>query len=172
MADTARQYEVWLRGPVEGCEPLLMPVAHSFIQAQEDLTHLAAMVPTDHTWIRPGDAAAIGFHVRHLGATVDRLLTYARGESLSDAQKAALKVEEMPGDPPPGLAAIVAETHAQLDRGLAQVRATKREQLLEPRKVGRLELPTTVLGLLFHAAEHTTRHVGQAITTARILASR
>ena len=146
-----------------------MPVAHALIQAQEDLAQLVATSPADQTWQRPGNAASIGFHVRHLGGTVDRLLTYARGEPLSDAQKKALKAEATPGEPAPPLSAVVAETTTLLERGLAQIRTTTRDQLLEVRKVGRLELPSTVLGLLFHAAEHTTRHVGQAITTARIL---
>ena len=146
-----------------------MPVAHALIQAREDLAELVGTSPTDRTWERPGNAASIGFHVRHLGGTVDRLFTYARGEPLSDAQKAALKAEATPGEPAPPLSVVVEETTALLERGLAQIRATTRDQLLDVRKVGRLELPSTVLGLLFHAAEHTTRHVGQAITTARIL---
>jgi hypothetical protein len=172
MADPARQLEVWLRGPVDGIEPLLMPVAHALLQAKEDLARLAAMVTPAQTWERPGAAASIGYHVQHLGGTVDRLFTYARGEALNDGQKAALRAEAAPGDPPPLLADVVSATTAVLERGLAELRTVPRNALLEPRKVGRLELPSTVLGLLFHAAEHTTRHVGQAMTTARVLGIR
>lgn len=164
------QPEAWQRGPVPGYDPFLMPVVHALVQAQEDLEALAARVPDAHVWQRPGGAASIGFHVRHAGGALDRLFTYARGEPLSDAQRAALRAEGEAGDPPAPLAAVVAETNRRIEAALEQLRATRREALLEERRVGRAGLPATVLGLLVHAAEHTTRHVGQAVTTARILA--
>jgi uncharacterized damage-inducible protein DinB len=161
--------EVWQRGPVAGVDPLLMPVAHSLLQVQEDLRTLTARVAEEHAWTQPGGAATIAFHVRHIAGSTDRLLTYARGEALSDAQRAAAKAEPI-GDPPrPALRQLVDEAVAALDRALDQVKATPRDSLLEPREVGRLRLPSTTLGLLFHAAEHATRHAGQALTTARIL---
>ncbi|MYD71156.1 MAG: DinB family protein [Acidobacteria bacterium] len=163
------QPEVWLRGPIEGFEPLLMPAVHSLLQAREDIEDLVASVPAEHVWQRPGGAASIGFHVRHLGGALDRLLTYARSEMLSDAQRAAARAEREPGEPPESLGEAVAGAGASIDRALDQLRATTREDLLAPRKVGRLGLPSTTLGLIFHAAEHCTRHAGQAISTARIL---
>jgi DinB superfamily len=165
------QTEVWQRGPVPGYEPLLMPVVHALIQVREDLERLAGQVPAEHLWLRPGGAASIGFHVRHTGGALDRLFTYARGETLSDAQKAALREEGAPGDPPVAIATLVSAVGAIIDRALEQLAATSKESLLDERKLGRAGLPTTVLGLLFHAAEHSTRHVGQAITTARIVTS-
>jgi hypothetical protein len=161
--------EVWQRGPVAGYEPLLMPVVHALLQAREDLERLAATVPDGHTWLRPGGAASIGFHVRHTGGALERLFTYARGESLSGEQRDAARVEVEPGSPPMALPVVVAETVGRIDRALEQLRATEVSSLTEPRTIGRAKLPTTVLGLLFHAAEHATRHVGQAITTTRIL---
>jgi uncharacterized damage-inducible protein DinB len=169
MADPVRRPEVWLRGALPGVEPMLMPVAHALLQAKEDIEQLAATVPADQVWAKPGGAASIGFHVRHMGGTVDRLFTYARGEGLSDAQKLALRAEGVPGDPPAMLDEVVKAASAAIDRALEQVRRTPRESLVEARGVGRAALPSTVLGLLMHAAEHTTRHVGQAITTAKIL---
>jgi hypothetical protein len=154
---------------VDGFEPLLMPVVHALIQVREDLRRLASDVPADLVWQRPGGAASIGFHVRHTGGALDRLFTYARGEMLSDGQRAAARDEGTTGEPPQSLAEVVAGVETLLDRALDQLRATSRDSLLEPRKVGRAGLPSTVLGLLFHAAEHATRHVGQAITTAKIL---
>lgn len=167
MAD--EQPEVWLRGPVDGFEPLLMPVAHALLQVREDLERLAARVPAGHVWLRPGGAASIGFHVRHTGGALDRLFTYARGESLTEAQVRAARAEGVAGEPPAALPAIVSDVHAIIDRGLDQLRSTTADALLQPRRVGRAGLPSTTLGLLFHAAEHSTRHVGQAITTARVL---
>jgi len=163
------QTEVWQRGSVPGFEPLLMPVVHALLQVREDLERLAGQVPAGDVWLRPGGAASIGFHVRHTGGALDRLFTYARGETLSDAQKAALREEEAPGDPAAELSVVVAGVGSIIDRALEQLAATPKDALLDDRKLGRAGLPTTVLGLLFHAAEHSTRHVGQAITTARIV---
>jgi len=161
--------EAWQRGPVPGFEPLLMPIVHTLIQVRDDLERLAARVPPEHVWERPGGAASIGFHVRHTGGALDRLFTYARGESLSDAQRAAMKDEGTPGDPPATMTALVSEVDRIIDRAFDQLRATPSSSLLDDRRVGRAGLPSTVLGLLFHAAEHCTRHVGQAITTSLVL---
>lgn len=166
---TAAATEVWQRGPGPGYDPYLMPVVHALLQAREDLERLAAETPAEHVWARPGGAASIGFHVRHAGGALDRLLTYARGEALSEAQRAAARGEGLAGDPPAALASVVADVSGLIDRALDQLRGTARDTLLEERKVGRAGLPSNVLGLLVHAAEHATRHVGQAITTAKIL---
>jgi len=169
---TTTQPEAWMRGPIEGVDPMLMPVAHALVQAREELEELVSSVPAEHVWTRPGGAASIGFHVRHLGAALDRLFTYARDERLSDAQKATLRGEVEPGDPPAGLADLVREAQGHIDRALEQLRQTSRDQLLDFRGIGRAQLPSNVLGLLFHAAEHSTRHAGQLITTAKILSGR
>jgi len=163
------QTEVWQRGPIAGYDPYTMPVVHALLQVREDLERLASDVPADQVWQRPGGAASIGFHVRHTGGALDRLLTYARGDALSDDQRAAGREEGVPGDPPATLPAIVAEVSRLIDAALEQVRSTPRDALLDHRKVGRAGLPSNVIGLLFHAAEHATRHVGQAVTTAKIL---
>ena len=161
--------EVWLRGPLDGYHPMVTPVAHSLLQVRQDLARLQRTVTLDQLWARPGGAASIGFHVRHTAGALDRLLTYARGEALSAPQLLFLAGEEAPGDPPTPLSTLVIGVNAVIDRSLAQLRAIEPDRLLDPRQVGRSKLPSTVLGLLVHAAEHSTRHMGQAITTARIL---
>jgi len=163
--------EVWQRGPVAGYEPLLMPVVHALMQVREDLESLVPLIPSKNVWLRPGGAASIGFHVRHAGGALDRLFTYARGELLTDAQRTALREEGTPGDPPAALDSVVSDVGQIIDRALKQLADTPKESLLDERKLGRAGLPTTVLGLLFHAAEHSTRHVGQAITTAKIVSA-
>jgi len=163
--------EVWQRGPVAGYEPLLMPVVHALMQVREDLESLVPLIPSKNVWLRPGGAASIGFHVRHAGGALDRLFTYARGELLTDAQRAALREEGAPGDPPASLDSVLSDVGQIIDRALKQLADTPKESLLDERKLGRAGLPTTVLGLLFHAAEHSTRHVGQAITTAKIVSA-
>jgi uncharacterized damage-inducible protein DinB len=162
----ANEPEAWLRGPIEGIEPLLMPAAHALIQAREDIDRAASNATVEQLWQRPGGAASAGFHLRHIAGSLDRLYTYARGESLSEGQRAALAVESTPGA---DARALVRGAGAAIDRALDQLRHTPREVLLEPRAVGRAGLPATVLGLLFHGAEHTTRHVGQLITTLKMV---
>lgn len=161
--------EVWLRGPVDGYDPAVMPMVHALLQVKEDFAGLIDRVGPEHVWARPGGAASIGFHVRHTAGALDRLYGYARGEGLSDAQKIYMKAEGVPGEPAATMAAIVADANATIDRALDQLRATTPAMLREDRKVGRAGLPSTVLGLLMHGAEHSTRHAGQAITTAIIL---
>jgi uncharacterized damage-inducible protein DinB len=149
-----------------------MPVAHALIQAREDLERLARTVPPEQLWPKPGGAASIGFHIVHLAGSMDRLTTYARGELLTEAQMSALRAERKLEERAAPMAEIVPPVLATIDRALAQIRTTQSETLLEPRKVGRAALPSTVIGLLVHTAEHTTRHIGQAISTAAILRGR
>ena len=160
--------EAWLSGPVEGVLPYLWPVAHALVQVRRDLEATAGLTP-DELWARPGGVAAVGFHLRHVAGVLDRLLTYARAEELSEEQMRALRNEGQPGEPPADAATLVRAARAAIERALDQVRATTPASLLEPRAVGRKRLPSTVLGLLYHAAEHATRHTGQAVTTAAIL---
>lgn len=161
--------EAWLRGPVSNVPPLLQPAAHAVQHAVEDAARALDGLDTDSLWLRPGGAPPVGFHVRHLAGALDRLLTYALGETLTDGQRAAAAREAAPGDPPADVHALVTLLQEAGDRALRQIRNTPESSLLEPRGVGRQQLPSTVLGLIFHAAEHAARHAGQALTTARIV---
>lgn len=160
--------EVWLRGPLADYPALLMPVAHSLLQAREDIERLVRTVPADRVWTRPGGAASVGYHLLHTAGSIDRLCTYARGEMLNQAQLSALHAEDS-DHAGQALEDVAAQAIAQIDRALTQVRGTPVASLPDPRPVGRAGLPSTVLGLLVHVAEHTTRHVGQAVTTSLIL---
>lgn len=165
----ARQPEVWLRGPIPGIPALLQPVAHSLLQCREELrTHVGELLP-HHIWARPSGVASIGFHVRHAAGSLDRLFTYARGETLSPAQQAALLAEAQPDAAADIAARLLVGFDEAVERALEQLRTTRETALLDPRGVGRAQLPSTVLGLLFHAAEHAQRHVGQAVTTTKIV---
>lgn len=160
--------EPWLRGPVPGIPAPLQPAAHAFQMALEDVAAAVEGLRDDEVWARPGGAASIGFHLAHLSGATDRLLTYARGESLSDTQREALAAERTVDDRRPDLESILAAWSTTVDRALAQLAATPPSTLFDAREVGRAKLPSTVLGLLFHAAEHAARHTGQVVTTARI----
>ena len=161
--------EIGLTGPVPDIPALLQPVAHSLLQSRDELhATLASLAPAD-VWVTPGGAASVGFHARHAVGSLDRLFTYARGEQLTAAQKAALAAESQPDLRPQVVAALLAEFDAAVESALAQLRATDASTLTQARGVGRSQLPSTVLGLLFHAAEHTQRHMGQLMTTAKIV---
>jgi uncharacterized damage-inducible protein DinB len=159
--------EVWLRGPVAGIPPLLQPAAHSLLQCREELTAALEGLTPEQIWQRTNGAASIGFHARHAAGSLDRLLTYARGEPLSAAQWAALASEETPDTGADAAARLLAAFDAAVDRALAQLKSTDEARLLDARGVGRAQLPSTVVGLLFHAAEHTQRHIGQLVTTRK-----
>ena len=145
----------------------LQPVAHSLLQVKEELHSALAGLGERELWLRPGGAATIGFHLLHLAGSTDRLLTYARGEELSAAQRAALAGEREPQPDSP--VALLAQLDGAIAAALDQLRATDPATLGEARAVGRARLPSTVGGLLFHAAEHAQRHAGQAVTTAKIV---
>jgi uncharacterized damage-inducible protein DinB len=161
--------EVWLRGPLPDVPPLLQPVAHSLLQCREEVEAKLATLGSAQLVARPGGAASVAYHLTHAVGSLDRLFTYARGEQLSSAQLAALRAESAVESEPPDGAALARRFGAEVERALMQVRSTAEDDLPATREVGRGRLPSTVIGLLFHAAEHTQRHVGQAVTTARIV---
>ena len=127
--------EFWLRGPIEGVPPALMPAAHALLQTLEDVERATADLSQEQLWVSPGGASTIGFHLMHLSGSTDRLLTYARGETLSDAQKAAARAESNP--PPADLASLLADLRRSFEAAMAQLRATPPASLLDARAVGR-----------------------------------
>ena len=163
------QPEPWLRGTVPGIPALLQPAAHAFIMSLEDCEAAVRDLPAELLWLEHKGTASIGFHLRHLVGATDRLLTYARGGTLTEAQKVELVGERRPGDPPATAEALLMAWRAGVDRALAQLASTPESSLLDFRGVGRAQLPSNVLGLLFHAAEHASRHTGQVVTTAKVL---
>jgi uncharacterized damage-inducible protein DinB len=160
--------EVWLRGSIPGIPPHLQPVAHSLLQSREEIHHVLDGITPEHLWHVHPNAASIGYHVLHAVGSLDRLFTYARGEVLSDAQRQILTQESQP-DSHLTAGDLLAAFDAGVERALDQLRGTDETTLTAKREVGRGRLPSTVIGLLFHAAEHTQRHVGQALTTSRMM---
>lgn len=159
--------EAWLEGPLAGFPALLMPVAHSLVQAKRELRDAAAGLTHAELWQRPGGAASIGFHLLHAAGSADRLLTYARGDALNDAQLAALAAEK--DTTKTSAADLIDRIDATLDRVLDEVRRAPQDELTAVRYVGRARVPSTLIGLLFHIAEHTHRHIGQVVTTVKLV---
>ena len=164
MAET----EWWQRGPIAGVPDVLQPVAHILLQVQESVHELVAGL-TEAQWnARPANVASAAFHVRHITGVIDRLFTYARGQTLNDAQFAALKVERQPvtvADVSSVLNALDARVAAAID----ELRNTDPATLGDFRGIGRKQLPSTVIGCLVHGAEHSMRHVGQLSVTVRVV---
>jgi uncharacterized damage-inducible protein DinB len=150
---------------------LLQPVAHALLQAREEVTEEMLAFPENLLWQRPGGVASVGFHLQHLAGVLDRLFTYAQGKSLDEQQTRSLEAEGIPGEQLHS-AGLLAAFQTQVDRALDQLRTTDERNLTDYRAVGRAQLPSTVLGLLVHAAEHTQRHVGQLLVTIRVQRAR
>ena len=168
MKKTEQHYEVWLRGPIEGIPALLQPVAHALLQANEEVTALMEDFPDALLWLKPAGNASPGFHLQHLTGVLDRLCTYAKGQLLSATQLDNLRLEGIP-DENLSSRRLVSLFNQQVAVTLDQLRRTSPEILTEVRGVGRSQIPSTVLGLLFHAAEHTQRHTGQLLVTVKVL---
>ncbi|MDO7849059.1 DinB family protein [Hymenobacter sp. M29] len=160
--------EVWLRGPIAGVPPLLQPVAHALLQARDELNTAMADFPSALLNERPAGVASVGFHLQHLAGVLDRLLTYARQETLSEQQFVDFHAENPPlSIEPETVTKLVQRFSDRVDTAINQLKATNEASLTEVRTVGRAQVPSTHLGLLVHAAEHTTRHLGQLLVTAK-----
>lgn len=146
-----------------------MPAAHALIDALEDIEKSVSELTSDQLWLKPGGAASIGFHLKHVPGSLERLLTYARGESLTRRQLNAIREEEEPGTPPARLESLLTHLREAVEETLDVYRKTDPSSLDEPRAVGRAGLPSTVQGVLFHAADHTRRHAGQVVATSKIV---
>lgn len=156
--------EPWLRGPFAGVSPLLAPLLASFQQAREDLARHTDGLTTEQIWTAPPGCGTVGFHLRHIAGSTERLMSYLRGRELTPAQLTALHAEKEPGAGREDLLAAVDRAFRDAE---GVVRTIDPNTLADPRWVGRKRLPTTVIGILTHIAEHTQRHVGQVIVTGR-----
>lgn len=163
-----KQAEVWLRGSIDGIPALLQPVAHALLQAREEIHEILHDFPETLLWQRPGGVASVGFHLQHLSGVLDRLFTYAEGHMLSQSQLDYLKAEGVP-DERTTVTSLLTALDTQLDKVITSLHKIDPATVTEPRTVGRQNLPSTVMGLLFHAAEHTMRHTGQLLVTVRVL---
>jgi uncharacterized damage-inducible protein DinB len=161
-----KQPEPWLRGTLTDVAPVQRAVLHALELAKEDLQRWCGDLSDAQLNARPLGLAPVAFHLRHIARSLDRLLTYAEGRELSDKQLAALKAEL---DPDAARDELFREVSAALENGATRLRCFDPARFEEQRFVGKKRLPTTIAGLLVHVADHTQRHVGQAITTAKIV---
>lgn len=160
--------EVWLRGPLPHLSPLLQPVAHALLQASEEVVSLMQDFPDPLLWEQVAGMASPAFHLQHLTGVIQRLFTYARGQGLTEDQLLYLRME---GKPNPDITAaqLVAAFTRQVQESIEELSNLGEEDLTAFRGVGRAQLPSTILGLYVHAAEHTMRHLGQLLVTVKVL---
>jgi uncharacterized damage-inducible protein DinB len=163
--------EYWQLGPIDGVPVLLQPVAHALLQARKEVEQIMTDFPDELLWKRPAGLASVAFHLQHLSGVLDRLFTYARNLPLNEEQLSYLKNEGKENIRSGLVLELVDHFSATIAVSLAQLSITQENTLTESRGIGRKQIPTTVLGLLFHAAEHTQRHVGQLLVTAAIVRS-
>ena len=160
--------EVWLRGPSPSIPGLLQPVAHALLQAKEEVNEMMKDFDESLLWKRPADVASIGFHLQHIAGVQDRLFMYAKGEMLNELQLEYLKKEGVVNSVI-SVNSLLENLNHQTEKSIQQLKETNENVLKDTRFVGRKKIPSTVLGLLFHAAEHTMRHTGQLLVTIKIL---
>lgn len=164
----ATQTEYWLRGPIEGVPALLQPVAHALLQARDEVEQAINDLPEAMTWERPSGVASVGFHLQHLAGVLDRLFTYAKGQQLNNQQLEYLSAEGKENKELQ-LQSLFDHFGQQVDKSIGELKTFDETSLTDVRGVGRKQVPSTVIGLLFHSAEHTMRHTGQLLVTVRML---
>ena len=159
------QAEPWLRGPIPGVHPLVMPIFISYAQVREDLRQHTVGISDEQVW-QAVAGQSLGFQLKHMAGSVDRLTTYLLGRQLEAAQLSFLKLES---HPPGRLAELLQLVDQGLKKSEDELHHIDAASLYAARVVGRRALPTTVIGLIVHLAEHTQRHLGQAIAIAKLL---
>lgn len=157
-----------MRGRIEGVPPLLQPVAHTLLQIEEDLKLYTSYIDDGSLWSRPSGVASVGFHLLHIPGVIDRMFTYALGLPLTEQQFSYLRNESLENDDLT-IEELLLAACKKIQWSINQLRETDESLLTETRYLGRNRIPTTLIGLLFHAAEHTQRHIGQMLVTIRVI---
>jgi hypothetical protein len=158
--------EPWLRGTLEDVPAIIRAVLHALELAREDAERWCGDMTGLELNARPIGLPSAAFQLRHIAGSVDRLLTYAEGRDLSGEQMAELNRETEAGALPH---LLLRELGGSLELASQRIRRFIGADFEAERWVGRRRLPTTSGGLLVHVAEHTQRHIGQMVTTAKLV---
>lgn len=158
--------EFWMKGPVPGVPALLQPVAHALLQLQKEVHTDLSNFDEQNLWIQPKGMASVGFHLKHIAGVVDRMFSYAGGNPLTPEQWTYLQSESQPGST---LTGLLHHLDSITESAVNRLKQVEEGQLAEPRFLGRKKIPVTLIGLLFHSAEHGMRHLGQMKVTARLV---
>jgi len=158
--------EPWLRGNHTDVPAVGRAVLHALDLSLDDIAKWTEGLTDAEVRAQPLGLPSLAFHLRHIARSTDRLLSYAEGNQLTAQQLAALKSEQS-GDE--SFAGLLAEVEASFSNAAGRIRVLATANLDTQRGVGRKQLPTSIGGALIHVADHTQRHTGQAVTTAKIL---
>lgn len=161
--------EVWQRGPIENVPALLQPVAHALLDAGEEAHGIMEDFPEKLLWERPAGVASPGFHLQHIRGVIDRLFTYARKELLNEAQLQHLLIEGDKEKTRLSIQQLLARLDKRIVEAVDELKNVNPDSLSETRGVGCKQIPTTLIGLYMHTAEHSMRHIGQLLVTVKVL---
>lgn len=164
-----KKREVWQRGPIENIPALLQPVAHALIEVSEEAHSIMEGFPEKLLWERPEGVASPAFHLQHIGGVIDRLFTYARKELLNEKQMDEISMEGNKEKTLLSMHQMLDLLDKRISDAVEELKNVNPNSLTEPRGIGRKQIPTTLIGLYVHAAEHSMRHIGQLLVTVRIL---
>ena len=167
-SNTTTNLEYWLSGPIAGITPLLQPAAHAILQTRDEVHKGLKDFPESLIWERPEGVASVAFHLQHIPGVLDRMFTYASGRQLDQHQLDYMMAEGKERDGIT-LSGLLEHLDKQVDKAIHQLSNTPETDLLLARAVGRKQIPSNVIGLLFHAGEHSQRHTGQLLVTARVV---
>lgn len=159
----------WLRAPLPNIIDELQPVAAMLLGAKEDIVESLATLTHDAIWDKSLGAATVGFHVIHLAYSTERLLSYARGEELTEEQWADLKDERSANETHPTANYLLDKLERSVSAAITQLEKTSRDTLALPRTIGRKKIPSNTRQIIEHAGEHAARHAGQVVTTVKVL---
>lgn len=160
--------EVWMRGPIPDVPELLQPVAHALLQVKEEAGELMGDFPGERLWVQPLGMASVAFHIRHICGVIDRMFSYAEQQPLTEAQMNYLGAEATE-ELLLSKAELLMQLDMQVNKAVEALKQIPVANLTELRGIGRKQIPTTLIGLLFHAAEHSQRHLGQLLVTAKLV---
>ncbi|WP_419210898.1 DinB family protein [Maribacter sp. X9] len=171
MTQEEEEREFWLKGPIPNIPEALQPAAHALLQSEKELKKYTLNFPKELLWAKVAGRASVGFHMNHITGVLDRMLTYAAGKSLSEAQFQFL-IQEGNFNLDTEVKELQENFSAKVEEAIHYFEQLPEAILMDKRTVGRKKLPSTVLGLLFHAAEHSQRHMGQLLVTVSVLCAK
>lgn len=131
MAD--ERVEPWLRGTRGDVDAVRRAVLHALELAAEDTARWCDELNGEEMEARPYGLPSVGFQLRHVARSLDRLLTYADGQQLTERQLKLLKTEEEFVD----REATLMEFAEAIEVSMTRVLAFSEKSYEQPRAVGR-----------------------------------
>ncbi len=163
-----KRLENWLRGKIDGVPDLLQPAAHALLQTKEEASNYLEDFPSHLLWEKPAGRASVVFHLQHIAGVTNRLITYAKGRQLDNEQLNYLKREGIPDDDL-SLSVLLENLNNSIDEAIEYLKVLQNEDLTRKVEIGRKKIESTLIGVLFHAAEHSQRHIGQMLVTISVV---